>query len=312
MWLEKLNRHATHLEIGGNQWEVLGWSYEQHLRSNVPHRHTYFEACLVGSHGAGTFFNLDDEHALAPHSFFLARPGARHQIINSGAEEMELFWVSFSIPRAGKDELGSLLQAFSNSPLVIAPQQEDLGTLWRTLLAFAQRSSAEATGEVQTVRHLAQSVLLEIARIGAGQTIAASFDTASATPILDSSNHTGLARLGAQYVHDNLERTLTPDEIARHLGVSRRQLTRLFSSYTGVPPATYIERARMDRAAGQLRAGLKPVKEIALSVGYGDVHHFTRVFTRVVGVSPARYRNGETGSRPHPFGQQIQNMGPLV
>ncbi|RYZ89205.1 MAG: AraC family transcriptional regulator [Proteobacteria bacterium] len=315
MWLQRLNRHAVHFEAEGNQWEVLGWSYQEHLPTNVPHRHTYFEACMVGQHGAGIFSSAEEEHTLEPGTFFLARPGAVHQITNTAAQEMELYWVSFSVTKAGHGEVGRLLNAFLNSNLVVLPDQEALGSLWRALLVQIRKPTPDNAAEIMMMRLLAQSVLLEIAQIGAGinesfSEVPEHYETIESP--LSSSSHNGLARLGVQYVHDNMERSLTPDEIAHHMGVSRRQLTRLFSAYTGVPPALYIERARMDRSKGLLRAGQKSIKEVARTVGYSDVHHFTRAFTRVVGTSPARYRQEGAAAIPQGHGQHIQNIGPLV
>jgi AraC-like DNA-binding protein/mannose-6-phosphate isomerase-like protein (cupin superfamily) len=314
MWLQRLNRHASHFEIEGNQWEIWGWSHSENLPDNVPHRHTYFEACLVGAHGEGVFTNEGIEHALQPGTFFLARPGAVHQIANWARVEMELYWVCFSVTRAARGEVSSLLHDFLRSPLVIMPQQQALASLWRALLMQIDKPGAENKADLITLRLLAQSVLLEIAGIGSASPPGALSEPLTppqleATPT--ASSHTGLARLGALYVHDNLERALTPDEIAHHLGVSRRQLTRLFSSHTGAPPALYIERARIDRALGLLRAGQKSIKEISHLVGYPDVHHFTRVFTRVVGTSPARYRQ-EGPVQANNSGPHIQKAGSLV
>jgi AraC-like DNA-binding protein len=300
-----------HFDLEGSLWEILGWSYQAHLASNVPHRHTYFEACLVGDYGAGVFTNAGEELELAPGTFFLARPGVVHQIANTQREEMELYWVCFSLPAAGRGEIGALMKAFSAAEIVFAPAQETLTALWKALLTLARKSGPETSGDILALRLLAQSVLLEVAQIGA----AYSSPILTPTPLemgTVSSGQTGLARLGVQYVHDNLERALTPDEIARHLAVSRRQLTRLFSAYTGVPPALYIERARIDRSRGLLRAGIKSIKEIAHMVGYQDVHHFTRVFTRVVGVSPARFREGEPPAIKSTAGPHVPKVGQLV
>jgi transcriptional regulator GlxA family with amidase domain len=109
-----------------------------------------------------------------------------------------------------------------------------------------------------------------------------------------------------------MDRPLTPHEIARHLGVSRRQVTRLFSAHTGLPPRLYIERSRLDRARSFLRAGHKSIKEIAAATGYQDVQHFTRSFKRVVGVAPAQYRTEGLPSEAQNSGPHIQKPGSLV
>jgi AraC-like DNA-binding protein len=46
-----------------------------------------------------------------------------------------------------------------------------------------------------------------------------------------------------------------------------------------------------------LRTTLKPVKEVAVSCGYGDPLYFTRVFHKAHGVSPTRFREAEYGKK---------------
>ena len=304
MWNEFLNQHATSLQIESNLCEVYHWAHSNALPTNVPHRHTFFEACLVGAHGEGVFCNEGESHPLCPHTFFLARPGALHQIINTGPRDMELYWMSFALPRLGRGQVGALLRAFESSSLVMANAQEGLGAIWDALRVVAGSPSSLANGGA-TLAHLAQALLLEVAAVGSDAAIPT---TRAENPSVPAR----LTRLGAQYVHDNLDRPLTPEEIARHLGVSRRHLTRLFSAHTGLPPMLYIERARLDRARSLLRAGRKSVKEVAALVGYHDVHHFTRSFTRVVGTSPAQYRVRGSLHEARNSGPHIQNPGSLV
>ena len=58
-WIERLNRAPARLPLALGMEraaaEVLHWAYQPHLNDNQPHRHTYFEVCLVGAYGAGRF-----------------------------------------------------------------------------------------------------------------------------------------------------------------------------------------------------------------------------------------------------------------
>ena len=74
------------------------------------------------------------------------------------------------------------------------------------------------------------------------------------------------------------------------MNVSPRHLTRLVSRFTGVGPAAYIAKARIQRARTLLLRTDDPVKQVGSQVGYDDVHHFTRAFTRLVGCPPAAFR----------------------
>lgn len=74
------------------------------------------------------------------------------------------------------------------------------------------------------------------------------------------------------------------------LSLSRYQLLRAFRTTMGVPPYAWLAQHRVARARGLLESGLRPA-EVAGLVGFADQAHLTRWFRRVLGVTPAAYRN---------------------
>ncbi|WP_371671873.1 AraC family transcriptional regulator [Streptomyces sp. NBC_00289] len=113
--------------------------------------------------------------------------------------------------------------------------------------------------------------------------------TARATP----DTIPGADRL-AHAVRDRLaDELLAPpslSDLAADLGLSRYQLLRAFRTTMGVPPYAWLAQYRVNRARGLLEAGLRPA-EVASLVGFADQAHLTRWFRRVLGVTPAAYRN---------------------
>ncbi len=79
-------------------------------------------------------------------------------------------------------------------------------------------------------------------------------------------------------------------DLAADLGLSRYQLLRAFRTTVGIPPYAWLAQHRVSRARGLLDAGLRPA-EVASLVGFADQAHLTRWFRRVLGVTPAAYRN---------------------
>ncbi|MET8446356.1 AraC family transcriptional regulator [Streptomyces sp. NPDC005209] len=78
--------------------------------------------------------------------------------------------------------------------------------------------------------------------------------------------------------------------LAADLGLSRYQLLRAFRTTMGLPPYAWLAQYRVTRARALLEAGLRPA-EVAPLVGFADQAHLTRWFRRVLGVTPAAYRN---------------------
>lgn len=79
-------------------------------------------------------------------------------------------------------------------------------------------------------------------------------------------------------------------DLATDLGLSRYQLLRAFRTTMGMPPYAWLAQHRVSRARTLLEAGGRPA-EVAGQVGFADQAHMTRWFRKVLGVTPAAYRN---------------------
>ncbi len=77
--------------------------------------------------------------------------------------------------------------------------------------------------------------------------------------------------------------------LGRAVGLSKAQLGRRLRDALDESPAKYVERVRLDHAAGLLRTGGRLVKEVAGMVGYRDVKTFSRAFKRQYGASPSQW-----------------------
>ena len=79
-------------------------------------------------------------------------------------------------------------------------------------------------------------------------------------------------------------------ELAHTVGVHPTHLAREFRARYGVSVGEYGRRVRLARAAAEIARTDAPLAEIAAEAGFADQSHFTRLFKRHAGVTPARYR----------------------
>ena len=104
-----------------------------------------------------------------------------------------------------------------------------------------------------------------------------------------------LIRKAMAYIHTRYAEPLSREEIADHIGISADYLTDCFRQELGITPITYIRRYRIRQACELLRNSDQSITQVALAVGFADGAHFTRTFTREVGVTPRAYRrNGHS------------------
>jgi AraC-like DNA-binding protein len=73
--------------------------------------------------------------------------------------------------------------------------------------------------------------------------------------------------------------------------LDRAYLARLFYRFVGESPHAMLTRLKMNEAAAQLFLGHDTVKEVAAQVGFSDPYHFSRVFKKHYGASPAHLQN---------------------
>ena len=104
-----------------------------------------------------------------------------------------------------------------------------------------------------------------------------------------------LASLGpggkaADFIRDHLGEPIMLSEIARHAGLSERQLQRLFRQVFGMTMQQFIIRSRIQAAIHELTHSERTIVEIAMMFGFSDQSAFTNQFREVTGLPPRIYR----------------------
>ena len=79
-------------------------------------------------------------------------------------------------------------------------------------------------------------------------------------------------------------------ELAEAVGVHPAHLARSFRARHGVSVGEYGRRLRLDWAAAEVAGSDRPIAQIAAEAGFADQSHFTRLFKRYVGTTPAKFR----------------------
>lgn len=93
-----------------------------------------------------------------------------------------------------------------------------------------------------------------------------------------------------EHISANFRREVPIGELAEIASMSRRTLIRRFKEATGFLPGAYLQMVRIAAARRMLEDGAPSIKQVGLSVGYGDITFFRRIFKRYSGMTPAGYR----------------------
>lgn len=98
-----------------------------------------------------------------------------------------------------------------------------------------------------------------------------------------------------ELMESTLDAPLSLREIARRVGVSTRQIERLFVDELQVAPTAFYRQRRLERARVLLRETLQPVRDVALESGFGSTAHLSRAYKRAFGCTPTEERARRAG-----------------
>jgi|TARA_B110000977_G_scaffold53186_1_gene72296 transcriptional regulator GlxA family with amidase domain len=91
-------------------------------------------------------------------------------------------------------------------------------------------------------------------------------------------------------MESNIEEPLTLDEVANYVGISRRQLERLFNRYLHCAPSRYYLELRLSRARLLLLQTSIAVIDVAISCGFSTAPHFSKCYSDLYGKPPSAER----------------------
>lgn len=97
-------------------------------------------------------------------------------------------------------------------------------------------------------------------------------------------------RAAAALIEDTVGAPLSVPDIARHVGLSQRQLERQFAQDLGCTIVQFGLRTRLDHAQRLIQTTSLSIREISIASGFSALPHFSTAFSKRYGVSPASYR----------------------
>lgn len=97
-------------------------------------------------------------------------------------------------------------------------------------------------------------------------------------------------REAKQYMQQNYNNPITLEEVSERVGFNTTYFCSLFKKDTGSTFLEYLSEIRLNKAKNLLKETNFNVAAICEQVGYSDVKHFTKIFTKFTGLKPNEYR----------------------
>ena len=235
------------------------------------HFHEHYVLGLV-EHGQRTLCCKKREYALQPGDILLFNPGDSHGCTQSDGGTFA--YRAFNIPQS----------------TMLALAEELIDSL--TLPRFAQNVLRDDT-LADCLRSLHELVLQGRSDFQKEELLlylfSALLDRCGQFPAYDSSACAQEVEAVCSFIQQHYAEHLTLEQLCRCAGLSRSTLLRTFVQTKGVTPYRYLEAIRIQKARQLLGQGLSPA-EAALRTGFADQSHFTKTFSRFIGLTPGLYR----------------------
>lgn len=226
-----------------------------------------------------------------PGELFLIPEGVEHSFRLTETNCLKKYWFHFKM-------LPNLLQSVYEKRAV--PLFIKVDDVEKTVRAFTDIFYLAQHRESLSARIRLQSEILNM--------IASFFEVAEhedGVNLRDSERDMAPLTFIARYMAENLDHTVSVEELATLANLHPNYLIRSFKQQFGVPPVRYLNNLRVKRIAALLCTTSLPFKEIMRQTGFSEPAYFSGFFKRETGYAPralrAYYR--ENGALPPEFEQ---------
>ncbi|WP_413252446.1 AraC family transcriptional regulator [Streptomyces niveus] len=177
------------------------------------------------------------------------------------------------------------------------------GRLAQLIDLLATEVGVAAAGGPLVQNHLAQILLVHMLRAHAGR-------TDRPTGWLGALNEDGVG-VALRAVHADMAHSWSLKELAEISHMSRSAFAQTFKSHVGTPPLEYLIQWHMSLARDALARDTLSISQLARATGYQSESAFSTAFRRVVGSSPAQFRN-QARQPPRPAANGSPRKRPVL
>jgi AraC-like DNA-binding protein/mannose-6-phosphate isomerase-like protein (cupin superfamily) len=277
-----LNNYVQYIKQNDASFQIHYWGVMPRHYNNQLHKHSFFEVCYV-IEGEGAYIDDNCTYILQEGTLFLSRPEVLHQI--KSKKGLSLLYVAFQLIESESSEKWIKIMEIAKQCTEIFlhdKSKTETTLLWKALLI--QATKHEKVFFEEMLSNIAYSLIVSIL-----QDFVTDLNKSDHKHV--PAQHSVLLTQAQLYINDNLSNSLKLTEVAKHLHISSRHLSRIFVSELGVSFSKYVQDERIKKATILLKETDLSLKEISGRTGFMNVQYFTRVFTSMMQLSPGRFRS---------------------
>ncbi|MFS0925137.1 helix-turn-helix domain-containing protein [Enterococcus durans] len=229
------------------------------------------------THGRGVVKSKDKEWSISRGSVVLMPPDQEHTYYSDEGNPWDIFWVHFT----GKEVVGYLPQSLQAKDEFMVKQLCHSKEMNRLMFYFGGMIQTFSSGFSYEALLYASQLLRTIL------SYLAFHETENSAASNKGNEYVTQA---IQYIYDHLEEKIIVEDIAQTLMISPNYLSKIFRQVMGISVNYFITNVKTKQASHYLLNTTLSVQQIAQYLGYQDQYYFSRLFKKIYGVPPKKFR----------------------
>ncbi len=230
--------------------------------------------------GAGHYRIGEHEYTVSANQYFILPTGIPHAYASDDTRPWTIYWIHF------KGSLAPFYAQSCQTPMDVIPEKHsrihDRNALFEEMFNTLKAGySNENLHYVTSLFHyyLGSLRYLQQYRQATGET----------------ANDNNMVAFAIHYMKENVEKHITLQDIANHVDYSPSHFSMLFKKQTGHSPLAYLNLLKIQQACFLLDTTDMKANQICYKIGIDDPYYFSRLFSKIMGMSPQIYRKTKKG-----------------
>ena len=231
------------------------------------------------SKGYGTFKINDEVYNLKQGDIFILLKGMNVEYIASMDEPWEYYWIGFSGSKANEClKRTAIIESYAAS----CKEDSKIPHIILNMCEISKTYNPSCSDDILLLKEL-YSLLYTLIE-----------EFPRPFEYKDKELHAYIQE-AINFINSNYMNSITVNEIANHVNLSRSYLYKMFIKNLKISPQKYLINLRMYKATLLLKNTKIPIGEVASKVGYSDSLLFSKTFSKYFSMSPLSYRNNQIG-----------------
>lgn len=225
--------------------------------------------------GIGDIEMDNKEFQLSPNHFFIIPPHTSHQYKADGDDPWSIYWFHFTGTHSKR-----LYERYRDnnkeSRVAHIPFQEVRIDLFEHIIDILEKGYSKHN--------------IEYINITLWELLSSFIYSNFFQKIGQQTNESALINEAISFMQDSIDQSISVKELAHHVNYSVSYFHSTFKEKTGFSPIHYFNQLKIQKACQYLSFTDLSIKEISYKLGFNDPFYFSRLFKKLMSLSPSKYR----------------------